>query len=149
MVMDEYLVKDWMSSNLITITTQATMAEAYQLMEKNRIRRLPVVDEGELKGIVSWGDIREARPSDATSLSIFEIHHLLARMPVAKIMTTDVKTIEYNDTVGKAAYLMLKHRIASLPVIQDGELVGIITASDIFRMVVKTSGFHRRSSRAL
>lgn len=137
----DYLVRDWMTPDPITINSQTTLSEAHALIDKHRIRRLPVVDEGELKGVVTWGDVREARPSDATSLSIFEIHHMLARTPVSKIMTADVKTIAPDDPIGKAAHLMYRHRIASLPVIQEGKLVGIITASDIFRMVIKEGGY--------
>ena len=136
-----YLVKEWMTPDPITITSDTTLDEAYELIIKNPIRRLPVVDDDQLKGIVTWGDVREARPSDATSVSIFEIHHMLSRTSVSKIMTFDPYTVSPDDSIGKAAHLMHKHRITCLPVVEDDTLVGIITTSDILRVVIKVCGY--------
>lgn len=135
------LVKDWMTPNPITVSSSTTLPEAHHLMEKHGIRRLPVVDEGELKGLITRGDIRGAEPSEATSLSIFEIHYLLSRLTVDKIMTTDILTVRPDDKVSVAARLMYERKIAGLPVVDDeGKVVGIITESDIFRMVIETVG---------
>jgi acetoin utilization protein AcuB len=135
------LVKDWMTPNPITVSSSTTLPEAHHLMEKHGIRRLPVVDEGELKGLITRGDIRGAEPSEATSLSIFEIHYLLSRLTVDKIMTTDIVTVKPDDVISVAARLMYEQKIAGLPVVDDeGKVVGIITESDIFRMVIETMG---------
>jgi CBS domain-containing protein len=91
-----------------------------------------------LIGIITIGDVREASPSDATTLSIWELNYLWGQLTVKKIMTHDVITIQANETIYDAAKLMLDHKISGLPVIDNkGELIGIITESDIFRMVVQ------------
>ena len=132
------LVKDWMTPNPITAPPDMPLPDAHKLMKDHHIRRLPVVDQqSKLAGIVTRGDIRGAEPSEATSLSIFEIHYLLSRLTLDRIMTKDPVTVRPNTTLGEAARLMLQHKIAGLPVVDDGRIVGLITESDIFRLVVK------------
>lgn len=135
--MKSLTVKDWMTPNPITVTPSTTVPEANTLMKQGRIRRLPVVDNGRLVGIVTLGDIREASPSDATSLSIYELNYLVAQLTIEKIMTRDPITITPDATIHKAARLLLEHKIGSLPVVADGRLIGIITESDIFRVLVR------------
>ncbi|MCZ7546793.1 MAG: CBS domain-containing protein [Anaerolineae bacterium] len=136
--MREALVQDWMTCELITITSHTLLPEAKRLMQEKGIRRLPVVDEGKLVGIVTWGDIREAWASDATSLSVFELETLLVALPVCEVMTPNPITVTPLTTIARAAQLMLKHKIGGLPVRDHrGRLVGIITESDIFRMLVQ------------
>ncbi len=130
-------VRDWMTPNPITIDPKTTLPEAHKLMKECHIRRLPVVDHGRVVGILTLGDIREASPSDATSLSIFELNYLLAKLNVEKIMTRDPITIAPTATIREAAQLMLEHKIGGLPVVEDEKLVGIITESDIFRVLVQ------------
>lgn len=140
-VLKQYKVRDWMTPNPITISPKTTLPEAHQIMKEKRIRRLPVVDEeGRLVGIVTLGDIREASPSDATSLSIFELNYLLARLTVDKIMSRKVITVTPDTPIYEAARLMLEHKIGGLPVVVDSRVVGIITESDIFKMVVRLAG---------
>ncbi len=129
-------VKEWMTKKLITITPQTTLTEANILVEKNPIRRLPVIDGDKLVGIVSWGDLREARPSDATTVSHFEIYHILSRMTVERIMSKNVVTIGTEDSMGLAAKKMHDNRIACLPVMEKDKLAGIITVSDVLRMMI-------------
>lgn len=132
------LVRDWMSRNVMTVTPDTTLPEADKLMVSKTIRRLPVLENGRLVGIVTYGDIREARPSAATSLSIWELNYLVNRLHVGEMMTRDPITVSQDATIGEAAQLMLRHMIGGLPVIDNrGALVGIITESDIFRMVVR------------
>jgi acetoin utilization protein AcuB len=96
-----------------------------------------VDDNGRLIGIVTLGDVRGAQPSPATSLSIWEMNYLLSSLDVARIMTPDPITVNPDQTIGEAARIMLENRISGLPVVEvDGRLVGIITESDIFSMVV-------------
>lgn len=134
--MNDKLVRDWMTSDPITITGQTVLPEAHRLMKEHGIRRLPVVENGKLVGIVTLGDIREAEPSDATSLSIFELHYLLAKLPVSQFMTRDPITVTPLTPIGRAAQIMLENKIGGLPVVDRGKLVGIITESDIFRMLI-------------
>jgi CBS domain-containing protein len=131
------LVKDWMTSNPASATPDLTLPEAHQLMKERRIRRLPIVEHGKLVGIVTRGDLRGAQPSEATSLSIFELHYLVGRITLNELMTRNPLTVTPTTTIGEAARLMLQSKIAGLPVVEGDKLVGIITESDIFRLVVK------------
>lgn len=136
--MKRELVKDWMSREVVTITPEVTLSEAHRLMANYHIRRLPVVQQGRLVGIVTLGDVRKAEPSDANSLSIWELNYLLAKLKVEAIMTRKPITISPEETIAEAAWLMLEHKISGLPVADyAGKVVGIITESDIFRLVVK------------
>lgn len=131
------LVKDWMTDDVVTVTPETTLPEAHQIMTDQGIRRLPVVDKHRrLVGIVTRGDVRGAEPSQATTLSIWELNYLLSQLKIKEIMTPDPITVLETATVGTAARTMLENRISGLPIVNGrGELVGIITESDIFRMV--------------
>jgi acetoin utilization protein AcuB len=135
--MKKSLVRDWMTPGPITIDPQTTLPEAHKLMKECHIRRLPVIDHHKVVGILTLGDIREASPSDATALSIFELNYLLARLTVEKIMTRDPIVIAPTATMREAAQLMLERKIGGLPVVEEDKLVGIITESDIFRVLVQ------------
>lgn len=140
--MKQELVRKWMTPNPITIALEASLTDAHALLREYDIRRLPVVDEdGQLVGIITLGDVREASPSDATSLSVWELHYLLTKLKITEIMTSDPLTVYTADTIAETANLMLENKISGLPVVEpDGKLVGIITESDIFRMVVQQWG---------
>ena len=133
------LVKDWMTTGVITATPDTTLPDAHQLMDKHTIRRLPVLDnEGRLVGVVTRGDVRGAEPSDATTLSIWEVNYLLSKLTVGKIMSHNPLTVSPEATIEEAAKIMLDNKVSGLPVVDEsGKEVGIITESDIFRMVVK------------
>jgi acetoin utilization protein AcuB len=138
-MLDEVLVKEWMSSPVVTIAPETPISKAHQLMKEQGIRRLPVVDKGRLVGIVTIGDIREASPSDATTLSIWELNYLWAQLTVEKVMTRKVLTVKPDSSIVDAAQIMLDQKVSGLPVLDDtGSLVGILTESDIFRMLVKS-----------
>jgi len=131
----------WMSHEPITVTPDTRLFDADNILHKYNIRRLPVVDKNsKLVGIVTRGDIREASPSDANSLNMWELNYLLTKLRVKEIMTCNPITISATDTITKAAYLMLTHKVSGLPVIDrtNNSLRGIITESDIFRLVVRT-----------
>lgn len=136
--MKNELVREWMTADVITVTPDTTLPEADRLIVDNMIRRLPVIKNGKLVGICTYGDIREARPSPATSLSIWELNYLLSQLTMGEIMTANPVTISPKATIGEAARLMLKNQISGLPVVDNHHhLVGIITESDIFRLVVQ------------
>jgi len=137
--MKQERVRDWMTSPVITINEDATLPEACELIRQHKIRRLPVVNkEGKLVGIVTRGDLRGAQPSEATTLSIWELNYLLSKLKIAKIMSPDAITIPMDATLSEAAQVMIDSKISGLPVVDEkGDLVGMITESDIFRMVVK------------
>lgn len=134
------LVKDYMSPTVISVTSETPITQAHQIMKKNNIRRLPVINNGNLEGMVTIGDVREASPSGATSLSIWELNYLWSQIKVANIMTKDVLTVRANEPIINAAKLMYENKISGLPVLDDvGKVVGVITESDIFRMIIKAN----------
>lgn len=139
--MNKQLVKDLMTGEIITVTPKTSLKEAHRLMNNHRIRRLPVVDRDQVVGIITLGDVREAEPSGATSLTVWEINYLLSELTVQKVMTRNPTTVSPDDTVARAAGLMLEGRISGLPVVDDkGKIVGIISEADIFRYVVQEWG---------
>jgi CBS domain-containing protein len=135
----DYLVLEWMTPHPITVTPKTPLTEAGRIMKERQVRRLPVVEDGKLVGIITSGDLREAAPSIATSLSVFELNYLLEKVTVDKIMKRHVITVGPKTPIREAANVMLHKKISGLPVIEpQGErLVGIITESDIFRMLVR------------
>ena len=136
--MKALLVKDWMTTDVITIRPETTLTEAAAIMREKAIRRLPVVNgDGKLVGILSKTDVMAAQPSDATTLDIWEINYLLSRLKVEKVMTTQPYTVNANSTLKDAAQLMVTHKIGGIPVVDDkNTVVGIITESDIFRVLI-------------
>ena len=136
--MIQTLVRDWMTKDPITITSDTSIVDAYYLMIEEKIRRLPIVDEGRLVGIVTLSDLYKVEPFDQFSLSLLEVSRQLNRMTVEEVMAPDPITALEDETVGQAAQKMLEYKISGLPVVNPvGQLVGIITESDIFRIVVQ------------
>ncbi len=141
-------IRELMSGGLITVRRETPVLEARDLMVKERIRHLLVTQTGgALVGIVTDRDIRLNLPSKATSLSVWEINHLLTKLMVEQVMTQSVITVGPDRPAREAARLMLDHKIGALPVLDEGRLVGIITETDIVRAFVHmtaplTSGRH-------
>lgn len=132
------LVRDWMTRDVITISPDTSIMEAGQLMVDRTIRRLPVVENEALIGIVTYNDVRGARAAVTGSLDIWELSYRLSKLTIREIMTPNPVTISPDDTIGQAAQLMLNYMIGGLPVMDhNGRLIGIITESDIFRVVVR------------
>lgn len=143
------LVQDQMSSNPITIAADLPVPDALSLMREKKVRRLPVLDaKGKLVGIVSDKDLLYASPSPTTSLSVWEIHSLLSRLTVDKVMTRKLVTVTGDTPVEEAARIMADRKIGGLPVLQGTKLVGIITETDIFRALLELLGGRRKGLRA-
>jgi len=137
------LVHNWMTQEVVTISPEETVLRAQELMEEREIRRLPVVHEGKLVGIITRGDIQRVLPSTSEATGdLWELDYLhpLAKLTVAEAMTEDPLTISPGGTIEEAALLMQEHKIGGLPVVEEGELVGIITESDIFRAMIEVMG---------
>lgn len=135
------LVRGRMSSPVITIGEQMPVMEALDLMRKKSIRRTPVLNKaGEMVGIVSDKDLLNAGPSDATSLSVWEINYLLSRLVVKEVMSRKVLTIEANTPIEEAAYVMAQNKIGGLPVMENGQMVGLITETDLFKVFLELLG---------
>ena len=127
-------VGDLMTRTLVTAGPETSVLDARALMARERVRHLLVTGEaGELLGIVTDRDIRLNLPSPATSLSVWELNHLLARLSVGEIMTRTVITVSPRRGVHEAAQLMVEHKIGALPVLEEGRLAGIITETDLLR----------------
>jgi CBS domain-containing protein len=134
---DNVLVQEWMTAPAISISPSMSISSAHQLMKEHGIRRLPVLEDGKLVGIITIGDVREASPSDATTLSIWELNYLWTQLTVEKIITRNVLTIHPDTPILDAAELMLNQKVSGLPVVNpQGTVIGMITESDIFRMLV-------------
>jgi acetoin utilization protein AcuB len=126
-------VRELMTGGPITVGPETPIFEARQIMVKERIRHLLVLEDGRLVGIVTDRDIRLSLPSQATSLSIWEVNYLLARLTVREIMSQPVITVGPDREAADAARLMLSHRIGGLPVVDGGFVIGIVTETDIVR----------------
>lgn len=134
-------ISNYMTKNPITVSPDTPIDEATGLMKMNHFRRLPVIKEGKVIGIISDRDISRIAPSPATTLAKYEINSLLAKMTVKDIMSTPIITVKSDATVEEAALLMSDNKIGGLPVVSSiGMLVGIITETDIFRVFVKVMG---------
>ena len=129
-------VQDWMTENPVTIAPDATLAEAYDLMLEREVRRLPVVDR-ELVGIITYGDLLREVPVTGEEVDT-ETRLLLNEKRVRDICVSDPVTINPSATIQEAAERMLEYQISGLPVVRNGKVVGIITESDIFRLVVES-----------
>lgn len=142
-------VKDRMNSNVKTVTLDSGINEAFSLMKESNIRRLPVMDQGKTVGIVTLSDLNRAAPSFATSLSIYELNYLLARIKIRDVLPKGQKllTVQSDTYIETAARLMRDHKVSGLPVVDDGQLVGIITETDLFDALIDILGVHHAHTR--
>ena len=142
------LVQELMTKNPLTTSPEMSVPDALALMRQKKVRRLPVLDKtGKLVGIVSDQDLLYASPSPATSLSVFEINSLIAKITVAHVMTKKVVTITEDLPVEEAARIMADKKIGGLPVMKGPKLAGIVTETDIFRALLQLLGGRRSGVR--
>ena len=125
-------IRDIMTYNVVTVPSNTPVNHASEIMRTHRFERLPVVDKGKLVGIVTKDRLLRAAPSSATSLSVWELTYLLAKMTVAEIMERDVVTVTPDTSVESAVALAQEKRVGSLPVVEDDRVVGIVTTNDFF-----------------
>ena len=125
----------------LVVLPKTSIEEAVRTMRENRIRHLPVVkDEDTLVGLVTQTDLLQASPSPATSLSVWEINFLLAKMQVRDAMTTQVIVVDEACPLEEAALVMAEHKFGCLPVVRGKRLVGIITETDLFNIFTEQLG---------
>jgi acetoin utilization protein AcuB len=130
-------VREFMTTNPITVHPDATLPTANELMKHGGFRRLPVVDQkGQVIGIITDRDVKQAMPSDATSLSIWEINYLVAKIKMSEIMSHPVHFVLEDATLEYAAEMMLNHKVGGLPVMHGDQLKGVITTTDVLRAFV-------------
>ncbi len=142
------LVRERMTKNPVVVNPDTSFEDALQLLREKKIRRLPVVDkQGNLVGIVVEKDLLYASPSPATSLSVFEVHYLLSKLQVRDLMTKRVITATEDCPLEEAARIMVDHKIGSLPIVRDRQVIGIITETDIFKIMAEALGGREKGVR--
>ncbi|HOJ76924.1 MAG TPA: CBS and ACT domain-containing protein [Bacillota bacterium] len=140
-------VKDFMSTNLVVTTEDTTINEAGEQMRKNNLARLPVVRDGKLVGIITREDLLKVTPSAATTLSVWELNYVLSKLVVKDAMAKQLFTISPEATLEEAALLMRSNEVGALPVVDNGQLIGIITESDIFDAFLDLMGLKQTGVR--
>lgn len=140
-------IRDIMTKDPITVEPNTSLPDAHRIMRQQKIRKLPVVKGEKLVGIVTYDMVLEASPSPATSLSIQELHYLLAEMKIEEIMDKDPVTLTPDTPFEKALALGQNDRIRGFPVVEKGKLVGIATHGDILLLLTKTLGLQEEGVR--
>jgi acetoin utilization protein AcuB len=130
------LIRDVMTTNVVTIPSSTSLAEAKRIMDFHHLRRVPVVDKGKLVGIVSRDALDRSGPSKLTTFSIHELSYLLSKITVKEIMVTDLVTVSPDTTVEEAVTLSQGRGVGCALVVEDGRLVGIATTNDFFYKIV-------------
>ncbi|MFC1857824.1 CBS and ACT domain-containing protein [Thermodesulfobacteriota bacterium] len=139
------LVKNWMKTPVITIDQNDSMQEAIKLLKEHNIRILPILKKGKLTGIVTDRDLKKASASDATTLDVHELIYLTSKIKVRQIMIQDVITIPFDYTIEETAEVFLQNKISGAPVLdKEGKMLGIITQSDLFRVLISLTGIEKR-----
>ncbi|MFC1906804.1 CBS domain-containing protein [Chloroflexota bacterium] len=129
-------IRDIMTSNVVTIPSSTSVAEAKRIMQAHDFRRLPVVDKGKLVGVVTEHGLEKVSPSKATSLTVWELSYLLDKTTVKEIMEANVVTIGPEATAEEALAVAQGHRVGALVVVDKGRVEGIITTNDFFYKIV-------------
>lgn len=135
------LVGERMTRNPVTILDTASIDDGLHLMRERKVRRLPVLDaSGKMVGIVSDKDLLHAAPSPATSLSVYELHYLLAKLTIKQVMSSPVISVSADTPLEEAARVMADNKIGGLPVVEGDKLLGIVTETDVFKILVELLG---------
>ena len=141
------LVREWMTPDPVTIAPDTPVLEAIKLLKEKGFRRLPVVEGGRLVGIVTDKDLKDAMPSKATTLSIWELNYLLSKLTVSEVMAKPVITVGADEPLEEAALLMEEYKVGGLPVLEGDRLVGIITITDVLRAFIEVMGMREGGVR--
>lgn len=142
------LVGERMSRPVITVTADSPIMEAFDLLKRDNIRRAPVIKDGKLVGIISDHDLLNASPSQATTLSVYELPYLLGKIKIQDVMSTQVISVTEDTPIEEAARIMADNKIGGLPVLRDGQIVGMITETDLFKIFLELMGARNKGVRA-
>jgi len=135
------LIKDWMATTILTVDANTSVMRATRTMKENNIRRLPVLSHGKLAGIITDRDLKDASPSSTADMDLHEMYYLLSEMKVKDVMTTNPICLKKDDTLEKAALVMLGERISGLLIVdENGSLVGLLSESDILKGFIHATG---------
>jgi acetoin utilization protein AcuB len=138
------LVRNWMSKTVVTVEEESSMQEAMKVMKQHAIRMLPVVREGRLIGVVTDRDLKRASASDATTLDVHELLYLVSKIKVKSIMSKNPISVPPDLTMEETAEVLLRHKISGVPVVEKDTVVGTITQTDIFRVLIALTGVGQR-----
>lgn len=142
------LVRDWMTPQPTTVTPDTPVLDALKILKERGFRRLPVMESGRLTGIVTRKDLKDAMPSKATTLSVWELNYLLSKLAVSEVMARPVVTAAEGEYMEDAALRMQEHDVGGMPVLADnGSLSGIITITDILRAFIQIMGLQEGGKR--
>lgn len=133
-------IRDVMTRDPVTVEPETLLIDAQEIMRKHKVRRLPVVENQELVGMITHDMVLEASPSQATSLSIHELHFILAKMKVRDIMIRDPEALSPDTPLEKSLILSQDLSIRAFPVVENGKLLGITTHGDILRLLIRALG---------
>ncbi|MEK6753156.1 MAG: CBS and ACT domain-containing protein [Chloroflexota bacterium] len=136
-----------MSHPVITVSPETPIHDVLVMFKKEHIRRAPVIKDGKLIGIVSERDLLNASPSPVTSLSVWEMNYLISKVTVKQVMSKKVKTIDVNTPIEEAARIMADSKIGGLPVLRSGKVVGMITETDLFKILLELMGARTKAIR--
>ena len=140
------LIKDWMATAILTVDANTSVMRATRTMKENNIRRLPVISHGKLVGVVTDRDLKEASPPTTQDLDLHEMYYLLSEMKVKDVMTPNPICMRDNDTLEKAALVMLKEKISGIMVVdEEDNLVGLLSETDILRGFIHATGIQHGS----
>lgn len=137
-------MKEYMHTNVVTVSSDTLVHDAEKIMRDHRIRRLPVVDKGKLVGVVTKDKIREATGHHATTLSIWELNYILSKMKVKDVMERDILTVTPDTTLEEAVTLAHERGVGTLPVVDKDNpktLLGIATTTDLYKITADILGF--------
>jgi acetoin utilization protein AcuB len=140
-------VKDRMTTDVTTLNPDTTLLRAMAMIQQKGIRHLPVVQGKQVVGIVTERDIRRVSASDSSTLSVYKLNCLLDKIKASQFMTKKVFTVDPDEPIEVAAKQIYDHKIGSLPVVKSGELVGLITSSDILETFIEVLGINEPSVR--
>ena len=141
------LVGERMSRPVISITRDMPIHDALALFKKEKIRRAPVLKDGKLIGIISDKDLLNESPSQATSLSVWEMNYMLSKITVKEVMTREVLTVQADTPIEEAARLMADNKIGGVPVMKADKVVGMITETDLFKIFLELMGARTKGIR--
>jgi acetoin utilization protein AcuB len=140
-------VGERMSRPVISVSPEDPINEVLAMFRTEHIRRAPVMKEGKLVGIVSERDLLNASPSSATTLSVWELNYLISKVKVKNVMTKKVITVDKDTPIEEAARIMADQKIGGVPVVSSGNVVGMITETDLFKVLLELMGARQKAIR--
>lgn len=140
-------ISDRMSRPVITVSPDDSVNEVRAMFRSEHIRRASVIKKGKLVGVISETDLINASPSKATSLSVWETNYLVSKITVGHVMTKKVITVDVDTPIEEAARIMADNKIGGMPVLNKGRVAGMITETDLFKVLLELMGARQKATR--